>query len=77
MDVGWLFLVSSIEVPNMPLTLCHSSLIDTDIPRAELENRHLVHPLFTLGDIWHLKSLLVSMLNTKVFHDFTNITDRK
>lgn len=30
----------------MPLTLCHSNLLDTDVAHCELENRHLVHPSF-------------------------------
>lgn len=59
----------SIEVPNMPLTLCHSSLMDTDIPQCELENRHLVHPSLKQQIAWYLESLLVSMVNIMAFHD--------
>lgn len=69
-DVGWLFLVSSIEVPNMPLTLCHGSLMGADVPHCELGNRHILHLCSREHeDIWHLKSLLVSMVNIMAFHD--------
>lgn len=34
---GGLFLVPSLEVPDIPLTLCHSSLIDMEVPLNELE----------------------------------------
>lgn len=37
---GWAFF--SFEVPDMPLTLCHRSLMDPDVPQCEQEDRHLV-----------------------------------
>lgn len=36
---GLAFLVPTLEVPYIPLTLCHGSLIDMNLPLDELEER--------------------------------------
>lgn len=36
---GWAFF--SFEVPDMPLTLCHRSLMDPDVPQCEQERTSL------------------------------------
>lgn len=62
------FLVSCIEVADIPFTLCHTGLMDTVSCKTDIW--YILHlSSREQGDTWHLESLLVSMVNTVTFHD--------
>lgn len=52
----------------MPLTLCHGGLMDTDVAKQTL-GPSFIHAAQSRRRIWHLKSPLVSVVNTVAFHD--------
>ena len=77
MDGAWLFLVSRIKVPNMPLTLCHSGLMDKDVLLCVPENRHPVHPSFTQHSSGTRLAFggLVSAVNITTFYESADIME--